>query len=68
MNKLQDVKYRELKVMIPEYLFDDLMKTCRKLYGKRNYKLKCYEQLVIEFIDNHADVFDVTIEKGKRVS
>ena len=56
MNKLQDVKYRELKVMIPEYLFDDLMQICRKLYGKRNYKLRCYESIVREFINNHTEI------------
>ena len=64
MNKLEEnVKYREIKVIVPEYLYDILMQTCRKLYGKRNYKLRCYERLVIEFIDNHADV----VEKGKPV-
>jgi len=67
MNKLQDVKYRELRVYIPEYIYDDLMQVCRKLYGRRNYKLKCYEQLVLEFIDNHTDLSEMIIEEGKPI-
>ena len=62
MNKLEDVKYKELKVMIPEYLYDSLMQTCKKLYGKKKYRLKCYERLVTEFINNHAEL---RVEKGE---
>jgi len=62
MNKLEDVKYKELKVMIPEYLYDELQSVCKKLYGKRNYKLKCYERIVVEFINNHTPL---TVEEGE---
>jgi len=62
MNKLQDVKYRELKIIVPEYLYNEVYEICRKMYGKKNYKLKCYELIVREFVNNHTKLI---VEQGK---
>ena len=62
MNKIEQVKYRELKIIIPEYLYNEVMQLCRKLYGKRNYKLKCYEAIIYEFLNKHTPLI---IEKGE---
>ena len=58
------MKYKEISIKAPEPLIDEFKKTCKKLYGRK--KIECYQQLLIEFINNHTN-YTPKIEKGPRV-
>ena len=61
------MKYKEVYLKVPEPLYKEVKKICWKKYGRA--KIKCYEDIIITFINANSDVYlrRIKVEKGPKV-